>query len=52
MLLWTVFLILLLLWFVGVVANYTMGGFIHFFLALAVIALIAQVTSGRRKASN
>lgn len=50
MLLWTVFVILLLVWFVGVVASYTMGGFIHLFLALAVLTLIFQVTSGRDRA--
>lgn len=49
--LWAVFVILLLMWFAGVVINYTMGGFIHFLLAVAVVALVYQVTSGRRKAA-
>jgi len=48
--LWVLFVIFLMMWFVGVVSSYTMGGFIHFFLALAVITLIYQVTSGRRRA--
>jgi len=44
------FVILLMIWFVGVVSSYTLGGFIHFLLVLAVGALIYQVTSGRRRA--
>ncbi|MCI0348758.1 MAG: lmo0937 family membrane protein [Acidobacteriales bacterium] len=46
--LWTIFLILLVLWLVGVVSSYTLGGFIHLLLVLAVIALIFQLLSGRR----
>ena len=46
--LWAIFVILLIVWFVGMVSSYTMGGFIHFLLVLAVVALIFQVTSGRR----
>ena len=46
--LWTIFVILLVLWLVGVVSSYTMGGFIHLLLVLAVIALIFQLLSGRR----
>ena len=38
--LWTIFVILLVLWLLGVVSSYTMGGFIHILLVLAVIALI------------
>jgi hypothetical protein len=49
--LWAIFVILLIVWFVGVVINYTMGGFIHFLLVLAVIALIFQVSSDRPAAS-
>ena len=48
--LWMVFILLLLLWFVGVVINYTVGGLIHLLLALAVITLILQVTHRRRPA--
>jgi hypothetical protein len=46
--LWTIFVILLVLWLVGVVSSYTMGGFIHILLVLAVVALIFQLITGRR----
>ena len=46
--LWTVFVILLVLWLIGVVSSYTLGGFIHVLLVLAVIALIFQLLTGRR----
>ncbi len=46
--LWTIFVILLILWLVGVVSSYTLGGFIHILLVLAIIALIFQLISGRR----
>ena len=41
-------MILLVLWLLGVVSSYTLGGFIHILLVLAVIALIFQLISGRR----
>ena len=41
--LWTVFIILLVLWLVGVVSSYTLGGFIHILLVLAVVALVFQL---------
>ena len=43
--LWPVFIMLLLLWLVGVVASFTLNGFIHLLLALAAIVLVAQVTT-------
>ena len=46
--LWTIFVILLVLWLLGLVSSYTLGGFIHILLVLAVIALIFQLLSGRR----
>ncbi len=46
--LWTIFVILLVLWLVGVVSSYTLGGFIHLLLLLAVVALVFQLMSGRR----
>jgi hypothetical protein len=46
--LWTIFVILLVLWLLGIVSSYTLGGFIHILLVLAVIALIFQLISGRR----
>jgi len=46
--LWTIFVILLVLWLVGLVSSYTMGGFIHILLVLAVVILIINRLSGRR----
>ena len=46
--LWTIFVILLVLWLVGVVSSYTLGGFIHLLLVAAVVVLILQLISGRR----
>ncbi len=46
--LWTLFVILLVFWLVGVVSSYTLGGFIHILLVLALIALIFQLLTGRR----
>ena len=46
--LWTVFLVLIVLWMLGVVSSYTLGGFIHILLVLAVIALLIQLIQGRR----
>jgi Family of unknown function (DUF5670) len=46
--LWTIFVILLVLWILGLVTSYTLGGFIHILLVLAIIALIFQLISGRR----
>jgi hypothetical protein len=46
--LWTIFLVLVVLWMLGVVSSYTLGGFIHVLLVLAVIALLIQLIQGRR----
>jgi len=46
--LWTLFVILLVLWLVGIVSSYTLGGFIHLLLVLAVLALVFQLISDRR----
>ena len=46
--LWTVVVLLAVLWFLGTVTAYTMGGFIHVLLVIAVVALIYQLMSGRR----
>ena len=46
--LWTIFVILLVLWLVGLVSSYTMGGFIHLLLVLALIVLIVNLLTGRR----
>jgi hypothetical protein len=46
--LWTIFVILLVLWLVGLVSSYTMGGFIHLLLVLAIVVLVINLLSGRR----
>jgi hypothetical protein len=46
--LWTIFVILLILWLLGMVSSYTLGGFIHVLLVLALVALLIQVIQGRR----
>ena len=46
--LWTIFVILLVLWILGLVSSYTMGGFIHLLLVIAVVILIINLISGRR----
>jgi hypothetical protein len=48
--LWTIFVILLVLWLVGLLSSYTLGGFIHLLLVAAVVVLILQLISGRRAA--
>jgi hypothetical protein len=46
--LWTLFVVLLVLWLLGMVSSYTMGGFIHILLVLALVAVLVQIISGRR----
>jgi hypothetical protein len=46
--LWTIFVILLVLWLLGLVTSYTLGGFIHILLVIAIVVLIIQLLSGRR----
>ena len=46
--LWTIFVILLILWLVGVVSSYTLGGFIHLLLVIALVMLLIDIISGRR----
>jgi hypothetical protein len=46
--LWTIFVILLVLWLLGVVSSYTLGGFIHILLVIALVVLVIQLISGRR----
>ena len=47
--LYTVAVVLVVLWLLGMVSSYTMGGFIHVLLVIAVIVIILQVISGRKK---
>jgi hypothetical protein len=46
--LWTIAMILIILWVVGLVSSYTMGGFIHILLVIAVIVILVNVIQGRR----
>jgi len=46
--LWTLFVILLVLWLLGLVTSYTLGGFVHILLVVAVAVLLIQLVTGRR----
>jgi hypothetical protein len=46
--LWTIFVILLVLWLLGLVTSYTLGGFVHILLVLAVVVLVIRLVQGRR----
>jgi Family of unknown function (DUF5670) len=46
--LWTIFVILLILWLLGVVTSYTVGGFIHVLLVIALVVLLINIIGGRR----
>ena len=46
--LWTLAVILIILWLLGLLSNYTMGGFIHVLLVVAIIAVLVRLIQGRR----
>ena len=46
--LWTIFVILLALWLLGMISSYTMGGFIHLLLVLAIVMVLIRVIQGRK----
>jgi Family of unknown function (DUF5670) len=46
--LWTIAVILLVLWALGLVTSYTMGGFIHVLLVIAVVVILINVIQGRK----
>ena len=46
--LWTIFVILLVLWLLGIATSYTMGGLIHVLLVIAVIVLVINLVQGRK----
>ena len=48
--LWTIFVVLLVLWLLGLVSSYTLGGFINILLVLALVVLVINLLSGRRSA--
>jgi len=46
--LWTIAVILLILWLLGFVSSYTMGGFIHVLLVIAIVVVLIRVIQGRK----
>jgi len=46
--LWTIAVVLLILWLLGLVTSYTMGGFIHILLVIAIAVVLIRVIQGRR----
>jgi hypothetical protein len=46
--LWTIFVILLVLWLLGMVSSYTLGGFIHVLLVVAIVVALIQLIQGRK----
>jgi uncharacterized membrane protein YtjA (UPF0391 family) len=46
--LWTIFVILLILWLLGLVSGYTMGGVVHILLVIAIVVLVIRLIQGRR----
>jgi len=46
--LWTIFVILLVIWLLGLVTSYTLGGFIHILLVVALAVLLIELLTGRR----
>lgn len=45
--LWTIFVVLVLLWALGLISGYTIGGFIHVLLVIAVVAVLIRLIQGR-----
>ena len=46
--LWTLAVVLLVLWALGLVSSYTMGGFIHILLVIAIVMVLVRIIQGRR----
>ncbi len=45
--LWTIFVILLIMWFLGMVSSYTLGGFLHLLLIIAIAVVLIRIIQGR-----
>ena len=45
--LWTIFVLLLLMWLLGMVSSYTLGGFIHILLVVAIVVVLIRIIQGR-----
>ena len=50
LMLWTIFVMLLILWLLGLVSSYTLGGYIHLLLVIALVVLVVNLITGRRPA--
>ena len=46
--LWTIFLILMILWLLGLVSGYTIGGYIHILLIIAIVVVLIRIIQGRK----
>jgi hypothetical protein len=46
--LWTIFVILLILWLLGMVSSHAIGGYVHLLLVLAIVVVLIRVIQGRR----
>jgi hypothetical protein len=46
--LWTIFVVLLVLWALGLVSSYTIGGYIHLLLVIAIVIVLIRIIQGRR----
>lgn len=47
--LWTIFVVLMIMWLLGMVTSYTLGGFIHILLVIAIVMVLVNVISGRKR---
>jgi len=47
--LWTISVILIILWALGLISSYTMGGFIHLLLVIAIVVVLLNIIQGRRR---
>ena len=46
--LWTIAVVLIILWLLGLVSSYTMGGFIHVLLVIAIVVVLVRIIQGRK----
>ncbi|MCE5311764.1 MAG: lmo0937 family membrane protein [Nitrospiraceae bacterium] len=46
--LWTIFVILMILWLLGLISGYTIGGFIHVLLVIAIVVVLIRIIQGRK----
>ncbi len=46
--LWTIFVILVILWLLGLISGYTIGGFVHILLVIAIVVVLIRIIQGRR----